>query len=65
VVALSELSPPSNGSRGFLQKVCRRRPVENTEQEAGDVKAGDCKKDFHPVVRLPQKKEVTKRRLIF
>lgn len=30
----------------------------NTAQEASDVKAGDCKKDFHPIVRLPQKKEV-------
>lgn len=34
-------------------------PLENTAQEANDVKAEDCKTDFHPVIRLPQKKEVT------
>lgn len=40
-------------------EACRRRPAENTEQEASDVKAGDGKKDFHPVVRVPWKEEIT------
>lgn len=32
--------------------------MENAEWEVSDVKAGDRKKDFHSLVRLPQKKEV-------